>query len=387
MDKQQGYNYHPTDTNGDTHGFVAAAAPQPAQGPNDTQAGQTGQTGQAAHFDQYPRYVQAPQNGPGAGPHNPYPYPTHEPYPYVPPTPILYTGLPPMQAPQPRRRFTAGTVLIPLAFMFLHLFVLTVITLGVATISAFNNITDLNVDLELLEQQLLQQNADTQLYVLLIASPLLIGLYLLTAVLLKQRAKPYVYFDAPRPGYLASALVMGLGCVGVANLMMMLFQLLSTNSAFIKTQLDGYIAMTGGLQQETNILLQFLALCVLVPIAEELLFRGIIAGEFRRAMPDWLNIVLNGLLFALFHMNFIQSSYVLIAGLALSALGLWSRSIWVPILLHAVYNFSGSVAITLIGDNEEAAGLFFIVQLVCIALGLILAFFSYRRRKPAPVMV
>lgn len=380
MDNQQGYNYHPTDTNGDSNGFAEAAeqqyAARPAAAPQAS-----------GHFDQYPKYVQPPLGGPktGAGPHDPYPYPNNEPYPYVPPTPILYTGLPPMQAPL-QRRFTAGTILIPLAFMFLHLFVLTVVTLGVATFAAFNSITDMNVDLEQLQQQLLQQNANTQLYVLLIASPLLIGLYLLTAIMLKSRSKPYVYFDAPRPGFSMTAIVMGLGCVGVANLMMLLFQALSSNSAFIKTQLDSYIAMTGGLQQETNIIMQFLAFCVLVPIAEELLFRGIIAGEFRRAMPDWLHIILNGLLFALFHMNFIQSSYVLIAGLALSALGLWSRSIWVPIILHAVYNFSGSVALTLIGDNEEAAGIFFIVQLICIAAGIFLAFVSYRRRKKALVM-
>lgn len=427
MNDNSFYNYDPADTNGDTKGFVAADSERTVMG-QQQQAPQYPQNqGQGRVQQSYPDpsfaynnrqnlhyYSPTPNPGnpgpgnpgytnpgnpgytnPPPGAHNgppypmpqyPYPDPGKAPYPFVPPTPIRYTTEPPIQ-PNTTKQLSAGTFLIPLGFMALHMLVLTIITSIFSAIRMFSNITDINVDPEVLQESFMKDLGAVQVYSLLIAAPILIGIYLLAAYLLRKRGNPYVYLNKPPLGHSLRAIVIGIGCIGIANLIMILFQELAKVSDFVSRQYETYITQTGSLTINVPLALLFLAVVVLVPIAEELLFRGIIAGEFRRAMPDWLNILINGVLFALFHMNFIQSTYVLPAGLMLAAVGLWSRSIWVPIILHAVYNFCGSVLLVIIGDNETVAGIYFIVQLACILIGAVLAVISYRRRKKEVLMV
>lgn len=415
-DNNQRYNYDPSDTNGDTQGFVPANPQygqpqysQPQYGQPQYEQQQYAQSQyEQPHYTQ-PQYQQSQFQGShqsaqyGAigenqyqfqhptqptNPNQGYPQPTqypqnNAPYPFVPPTPILYTGQPPIQ---PRKQLSAGTFLIPLGFMMLHMFVLTLVAVILGFFIGLNAVTA-STDMQNLQEQILEQTGKMQIYALLIAMPILIALYILAAKLLKRRSNPYVYFDKPRTGDVLRAIVIGIGCLGIANLIMLLFQELSKNSRFIGQQYDTYIQTTGSMNLDINVFVLIIAICILVPIAEELLFRGLIAGEFRRAMPDWLNILINGTLFALFHMNFIQSIYVFPAGLALTAVGLWSRSIWVPIILHAVYNFCGSVALVLIGDNVELAGLFFLFQMACIVISVFFAIWSYRKRKKEVLMV
>lgn len=64
--------------------------------------------------------------------------------------------------------------------------------------------------------------------------------------------------------------------------------------------------------------LEFLALCVVIPIVEELLYRGIV---YKRA-ADWLGIrcavVVSAVIFGLIHMNLVQFLYAALFGLLLA---------------------------------------------------------------------
>ena len=64
--------------------------------------------------------------------------------------------------------------------------------------------------------------------------------------------------------------------------------------------------------------LEFLALCVVIPIVEELLYRGIV---YKRA-ADWLGVryavVVSAVIFGLIHMNLVQFLYAALFGLLLA---------------------------------------------------------------------
>lgn len=67
-------------------------------------------------------------------------------------------------------------------------------------------------------------------------------------------------------------------------------------------------------QYSANFLLGLIALGVVSPIAEELLFRGIIHNLLKRVMSVKVALVFSSALFGLYHMNFVQGMYGFLMG-------------------------------------------------------------------------
>lgn len=82
---------------------------------------------------------------------------------------------------------------------------------------------------------------------------------------------------------------------------------------------------------------------IITPIAEELLFRGVIYGHMRRFLSITTAIMLSSFLFGLYHMNLIQGTY----GLLIGCLMAWSYeyfgSFKLPVLIHIASNVLGSL--------------------------------------------
>lgn len=317
--------------------------------------------------------AQQPPQGPWPGPAGP----GAPPYGWQPPLRPLPQG----------RRFTPGTILLPLAFMAIHLVLLNVVMLVYLMARSFT--LDLRSfgagDLQTIQEQVTESVMAAQNEVMLIAMPLLIAIYLLLAYLLRRRAQPYVFNAAPRAGELLRAAVIALGMLGLTNLIMMGFYEAAEQSSFIADQLGFYELLFSDMGVRTPIWIQTLAVAVLVPIAEELLFRGLILGELRRAMSDGWAILINGLLFALFHMNFIQSAYVLPVGLVLAALAVWSRTMWVPVFFHMLFNFGGGIVSQLFNGDAQAEQIYLYIQLGALFFAVFFFVWAYlaRRREPA----
>lgn len=81
-----------------------------------------------------------------------------------------------------------------------------------------------------------------------------------------------------------------------------------------------------------------LVVCLIAPVVEEMLFRGLILRSFLVNYSVNRAIVLSSLLFALFHMNLYQLPVAFIAGCLFAWLYVRTRSLWASILAHALYN-------------------------------------------------
>lgn len=83
-----------------------------------------------------------------------------------------------------------------------------------------------------------------------------------------------------------------------------------------------------------------LAISTLIPLNEELLFRGWILDTLRRAMPSWIALLLSSALFAAFHLpqGPIVALTMLALGLVLGVTRLRTDSLLLPIALHAAWN-------------------------------------------------
>ena len=90
-----------------------------------------------------------------------------------------------------------------------------------------------------------------------------------------------------------------------------------------------------------------LAVAVLVPVAEEVVFRGIVLPALRARLRAVAGITLAGAVFAAVHVLPPALPYLLVVGIALCAMAEWYRSIVPGIVLHGVNNavvFGGVVA-------------------------------------------
>lgn len=93
-----------------------------------------------------------------------------------------------------------------------------------------------------------------------------------------------------------------------------------------------------GLSQPVEYVAAFVALVVIAPVAEELLFRGYIYSRFKKYLPTWLAVMLVSVLFGAAHLQL----NVAIATSALSIFLVLAReltgSIWASIMIHMLKN-------------------------------------------------
>lgn len=84
--------------------------------------------------------------------------------------------------------------------------------------------------------------------------------------------------------------------------------------------------------------------CIIAPISEELIFRGVTLGYAKKALPTAGAIFLQAVLFGVFHMNMIQGIYAAFLGLFLGYVCEAGGSIVIPMLFHSFFNILGTFA-------------------------------------------
>ncbi len=98
-----------------------------------------------------------------------------------------------------------------------------------------------------------------------------------------------------------------------------------------------------GVNQQYELILAFLTLVVLAPVAEEVLFRGYLFGKLQKYVPVWVAVLATSLLFGFIHVAFSQDAWnVAVDTFALSVvlclLRISTGSIWASMLLHMIKN-------------------------------------------------
>lgn len=123
--------------------------------------------------------------------------------------------------------------------------------------------------------------------------------------------------------------------------------------------------------------------CVLAPLAEEILFRGLLLDRLR-PYGDRFAVMASALAFAMMHGNLSQLIYAFTTGLILGCIALRTGRVRETVLCHAVTNFLGGglseVLMRIPGITEEVAVLTVAAVLLGVtALGII--FFLLRWRS------
>lgn len=89
-------------------------------------------------------------------------------------------------------------------------------------------------------------------------------------------------------------------------------------------------------------ILGIIAVIILIPIFEEILFRGLIFNELKNNVNIIISVVLQAAIFAIAHGNIAQAIYAFFLGLMASLIYIWTKSIVSNMLLHITFNLSGT---------------------------------------------
>lgn len=112
----------------------------------------------------------------------------------------------------------------------------------------------------------------------------------------------------------------------------------------------------------------YIRLILIMPLLEELFYRGIIQHKLRKKNSMFVSIFVSSLLFGLGHPNLEQFSYTFIGGLIVGSIYDKSKNLSLTVLLHIIINFS----VVLIKINytfeSKTAILFYHIFLISVIL-------------------
>lgn len=103
-----------------------------------------------------------------------------------------------------------------------------------------------------------------------------------------------------------------------------------------------------------ELLLNLLTVGVVAALGEELVFRGIVQQQLSRILQNpILGIWVTAIIFSAIHMQFVGFLPRMILGAGLGYLFYWSRSLWLPILVHFLFNSLQVVAYYFMGEKAD----------------------------------
>lgn len=98
---------------------------------------------------------------------------------------------------------------------------------------------------------------------------------------------------------------------------------------------------------------------IFAPIAEELIFRGLVYTRLKRAMPKWIAAVLQAALFGVLHGQILWIAYAFAVGLILAAYFESTGSLFANITVHICFNLMGGYILSYIFTESTAVYIVF----------------------------
>lgn len=145
-----------------------------------------------------------------------------------------------------------------------------------------------------------------------------------------ERAKDDMYLTHLRPEKPKSYLFLVMTTMGLVFGLNILLELLG-----ITTKAEGYEYLLSD-AYSASLWVGLLCTGIIVPVAEELLFRGIIFNILKRRNKLVLAILLSALFYGFYHMNYIQGVYGFVLGCLLAYTYEYFGTFLMPVMLHIV---------------------------------------------------
>lgn len=184
------------------------------------------------------------------------------------------------------------------------------------------------------------ENGNLNLTAILISSLISIGLYALIGKNRFGDIKEKLRFNKLSLKTVILSVVMGVGLLVLSNIVITIFTGIGLIDQNSMKELENLNSMIMG---NSNSILLIISVGIVVPVAEEMLFRGIIFREVEESFSPVKTILITGIGFGVFHMLPVQIVYASVLGVIMGSVYYWTKSIYAPILLHMANNTASSV--------------------------------------------
>ncbi len=133
----------------------------------------------------------------------------------------------------------------------------------------------------------------------------------------------------------AASLCYGIGFYGISVFVMQI----ATLVPWIEKSMEEYVEQNQIFDSfSSSPAWEILGAVIIAPIAEEILFRGLILQRLKKSMSPWLAVLISAVFFAAFHGNLYQGVYTFLFGLAAGYMVLRFSSLWYGVLMHFALN-------------------------------------------------
>lgn len=114
--------------------------------------------------------------------------------------------------------------------------------------------------------------------------------------------------------------------------------------------LESYMEASEGIDSGT--VAGVIAVALVAPVVEEVIFRGLMMNRLSRVMPGWLAVVISAAVFGVCHGHPIWFAYAFVLGAVFGFIDLRAGSVWPSILGHLVFNAISQI-LAVIPETEE----------------------------------
>ncbi|WP_052406588.1 CPBP family intramembrane glutamic endopeptidase [Clostridium culturomicium] len=141
---------------------------------------------------------------------------------------------------------------------------------------------------------------------------------------------------------------------------------------FMQKSFQTFNELTSSTVQGT-IFMTILAGGIIVPFTEEFLFRGIVQRTLSKSMSVKTAIIIQGVLFGIYHGNVIQGLYATFLGIVFGYVVYKSKSLWTSVIMHMVNNTTAFIICYVLPqsiDNLTGYIVFALIGMVILVVSL-----------------
>ena len=153
--------------------------------------------------------------------------------------------------------------------------------------------------------------------------------------------------------------IIALGMLGFVTLYISVADMISDYLASMKEALEEYresVDRYSDTPQQViplwDSILYIVVVCFIVPVAEEMIFRGVVFGYLRKGFGPVASVLLCAVGFGIMHGISIHIGYALACGIIIATCYYLTDSLIAPILLHMIFNVFGSGVAYVFGLDE-----------------------------------
>ncbi|WP_312578966.1 CPBP family intramembrane glutamic endopeptidase [Clostridium sp.] len=212
-------------------------------------------------------------------------------------------------------------------------------------------------------------------YILLISSIVTVLIFLIIYAIRKKKLTEEILLKKTKLMNIVIAALIGTSVWLFNSGVLVLLQL----NGLLMEQFQGMNEILNPLT-EANLFIMILTIGIVAPFAEEFLFRGVIYRTLSKNISIPVTIIIQGILFGIYHGNLIQGVYASLLGIIFGFITYKTQSLWPAIIAHMTNNTIAVIIPTVMGDifSTTSCMIFVIIGLI----GTIITIFFINKNNP-----